>query len=59
MLIFVNYDIDAICAAKILTTVLRHDSIAYVLIPVSTSTELTDTYKEHINDVSSLLTLEI
>lgn len=47
-----NYDTDAICAAKILQTIFRYDAIAYTLIPVSTISELRDAYKEHAHDVS-------
>lgn len=51
VLIFVNYDIDAICAAKILQTIFLYDSVAYTLIPVCTISDLTDAYNEHKQDV--------
>lgn len=52
VLIFVNYDIDAICAAKILQAIFRYDSIVYTLIPVSTISDLILAYNEHKQDVS-------
>ncbi|XP_065224624.1 cell division control protein 45 homolog [Planococcus citri] len=51
VLIFVNYDIDAICAAKILQAIFRYDSIVYTLIPVSTISDLIVAYNEHKQDV--------
>lgn len=46
ILILVNYDVDAICAAKILQYILRFDNVVYVLVPVKTITELKKTYEE-------------
>ncbi|XKL61945.1 hypothetical protein PGB90_001778 [Kerria lacca] len=50
VLILVNYDIDAICAARILQTILKYDAISYTLIPVSKISDLISSYKEHINN---------
>lgn len=55
VLIFVNCDIDAICAAKILQTIFKHDAVAYTLIPVCTISELRDTYNEHIYDSKNVI----
>lgn len=46
ILILVNYDVDAICAAKILQYILRFDNIVYVLVPVKTITELKKAYED-------------
>ncbi|CAH1732907.1 unnamed protein product [Aphis gossypii] len=46
VLILVNYDVDAICAAKIFQYILRFDNVVYVLVPVKTTTELKKTYEE-------------
>lgn len=46
ILILVNYDVDAICAAKIFQYILRFDNVVYVLVPVKTITELKKTYEE-------------
>jgi cell division control protein 45 len=47
----VNYDVDAICAAKILQYILRYDNIVYVLVPIKTVTELKKVYDEQKVDV--------
>jgi len=48
----VNYDVDAICAVKILQCILRFDNIVYVLVPVKTVTELKKSFEEQKVDVS-------
>lgn len=50
----VNYDVDAICAVKILQCILRYDNIIYVLVPVKTITEFKKAFEEQKVDVSSL-----
>lgn len=52
ILILVNYDVDAICAVKILQCILRFDNIVYVLVPVKTITEFKKAYEEQKVDVS-------
>lgn len=52
VLIFVHYDIDAICAAKILLTIFRFDAVSYTLVPITTVTDLISAYQEHKQDVS-------
>lgn len=52
VLIFVHYDIDAICAAKILLSIFRFDAVSYTLIPITTVTDLISAYQEHKQDVS-------
>lgn len=48
----VNYDVDAICAVKILQNVLRFDNIIYVLVPVKTITEFKKAFEEQNVDVN-------
>jgi len=48
----VNYDVDAICAAKIFQYLLRFDNVIYILVPVKTTTELKKVYKEQKADVN-------
>lgn len=52
ILILVNYDVDAICAVKILQCILRFDNIVYVLVPVKTITEFKKAFEEQKVDVS-------
>lgn len=55
ILILVNYDVDAICAVKILQSILRFDNIIYVLVPVKTITELTKAFEEQKVDVKHVI----
>lgn len=50
-----NYDVDAICAVKILQCILRFDNIIYVLVPVKTVTELKKAFEEQKVDVSFVI----
>lgn len=49
-----NYDVDAICAAKIFQCILRYDNIVYVLVPIKTVTELKKVYDEQKFNVLEL-----
>ncbi|XP_022171893.1 cell division control protein 45 homolog [Myzus persicae] len=55
ILILVNYDVDAICAAKIFQYILRFDNVIYVLVPVKTITELKKVYQEQKADVKHIV----
>ncbi|XP_025425975.1 cell division control protein 45 homolog isoform X2 [Sipha flava] len=55
ILILVNYDVDAICAVKILKCILRFDNIIYVLVPVKTVTELKKAFEEQKVDVKHIV----
>ncbi|XP_050530295.1 cell division control protein 45 homolog [Daktulosphaira vitifoliae] len=55
ILILANYDVDAICAVKILQSILRFDNIIYVLVPVKTLTELKKAYDEQKIDVKHVV----
>ncbi|XP_050425869.1 cell division control protein 45 homolog isoform X2 [Adelges cooleyi] len=55
ILILVNYDVDAICAVKILQCILRFDNIIYILVPVKTLTELKREYDEQKADVKHVI----
>lgn len=46
---------DAICAVKILQSILRFDNIIYVLVPVKTVTELVKAFEEQKVDVSLII----
>ncbi|VVC44592.1 CDC45 family [Cinara cedri] len=55
ILILVNYDVDAICAVKILQCILRFDNIIYVLVPVKTTTEFKNAFEEQKVDVKHVV----
>nr|CAG4646363.1 EOG090X08GG [Macrothrix elegans] len=46
VLIFVNFDVDAICSCRILQYLLLCDSISYSIVPVQNQNELVEAYKE-------------
>ncbi|KAE8747250.1 hypothetical protein FOCC_FOCC006042 [Frankliniella occidentalis] len=51
VLLFVNYDIDAICSARILQYLFRCDTISYTLVPISGIQELRLAYEENCEEV--------
>lgn len=51
VLLFVNYDIDGICAARILQHLFRCDTISYTLVPVSGIQDLRTAYEENCEEV--------
>lgn len=53
LLLLVNYDIDAICACKILQCLFRYDSIIYTLVPVQGITDLQKAYEENSEEVTN------
>lgn len=55
ILMIVNYDLDAICASKILQSLFKFDNMLYSLIPVMGVTGLQRAYNEHRNDVKHVL----
>uniref|UniRef100_A0A336L5R6 CSON003648 protein n=1 Tax=Culicoides sonorensis TaxID=179676 RepID=A0A336L5R6_CULSO len=55
ILLIVNYDLDAICASKILLSLFKFDNMLYSLIPVMGMSGMIRAYNEHRNDVKSVL----
>lgn len=57
ILIVVNYDLDAICASKILQTLLKLDNTLYSLVPLTHQgvTGLRRAYTEHKDDVKHIV----
>lgn len=55
ILLIVNYDLDAICASKILISLFKFDNMLYSLIPVMGLSGLQRAYNEHRNDVKHVL----
>lgn len=55
ILLIVNYDLDAICASKILISLFKFDNMLYSLIPVMGMSGLQRAYNEHRNDVKHVL----
>lgn len=55
ILLFVNNDLDAICASKILISLFKFDNMLYSLIPVMGISGLQRAFNEHRNDVKYVL----
>ena len=51
VLIFVNFDVDAICSCRILQYLLLCDTVSYSIIPVQNLNELVAAYKESCEQV--------
>lgn len=55
ILVIVNYDIDAICASKILQTLFRYDHMVYSIVPIMGIAGLERAYAENKDDVKYVL----
>ncbi|XP_017471407.1 PREDICTED: cell division control protein 45 homolog [Rhagoletis zephyria] len=55
LLIIVNYDIDAICASKILQSLFKYDHMLYSVVPIMGLAGLQRAYNEHQGDVKFVL----
>lgn len=51
ILLFVNYDVDAVCACRILQTLFRSESTLYTLVPVEGTQELVEAYRRFSDKV--------
>ncbi|KAH8306880.1 hypothetical protein KR018_010419 [Drosophila ironensis] len=51
ILIIVNYDIDGICASRILQSLFKYDHMLYTVVPIMGLTGLRRAYSEHQGDV--------
>ncbi|XP_052739176.1 cell division control protein 45 homolog isoform X2 [Bicyclus anynana] len=51
VLLLVHYDVDAICACKILQELFRCDNVSYTLVPVGGLSELKSAYEENNEEV--------
>ncbi|XP_015513742.1 cell division control protein 45 homolog [Neodiprion lecontei] len=54
-LLLVNFDIDAICACKILQYLLKNDNIVYTLVPVRGIQDLVQAYEENCEEVKYVI----
>lgn len=55
ILVIVNYDIDAICASKILQTLFRYDHMVYSIVPIMGIAGLRRAYTENKDDIKYVL----
>jgi len=55
VLIFVNFDVDAICSCRILQYLLLCDTVSYSIIPVQNLNELVAAYKESCEQTNHII----
>ncbi|XP_059621894.1 cell division control protein 45 homolog [Phlebotomus argentipes] len=55
VLVIVNYDIDALCASRILQALFQNDHILYSIVPIMGISGLQRTYTEHREDAKNIL----
>uniref|UniRef100_A0A182IUT9 Uncharacterized protein n=1 Tax=Anopheles atroparvus TaxID=41427 RepID=A0A182IUT9_ANOAO len=55
LLVLVNYDLDAICASKILQALFRCDNVLYSIVPIMGLMGMKRAYNEHKDDVRYVL----
>lgn len=55
ILVIVNYDIDAICASKILQTLFQYDNMLYSIVPIMGIAGLQRAYNENKDDVKNVM----
>ncbi|KAJ8678177.1 hypothetical protein QAD02_013964, partial [Eretmocerus hayati] len=54
-LLLVNFDVDAICASKILQTLFKTDNVVYTLVPVQGACDLLKAYQENAAEVEYVI----
>lgn len=59
ILVLVNYDVDAVCAAKLLSSLFRSDNIVFTIVPVLDAEDLYKTYNAHRGSVKYILLINI
>ncbi|XP_063888720.1 cell division control protein 45 homolog isoform X2 [Scylla paramamosain] len=55
VLVLVHFDLDGICASKILQVLFRTDHILYTVVPVQTCTQLLEAFQQHAEQVVLLV----
>lgn len=55
VLLVVNYDIDAICALKILQSMFMHDHIMYSIVPIMGLSGLKRAFEEHKDIINTII----
>lgn len=50
-LLLVNFDVDAICACRILQQLLKNDNMIYTLVPVQGIQDMVHAFEENCEDV--------
>ncbi|OXU30770.1 hypothetical protein TSAR_002281 [Trichomalopsis sarcophagae] len=54
-LILVNFDVDAICASKILQALFKNDNIVYTLVPIQGVKDMVRAYQENADEIEFVI----
>ncbi|XP_037802078.1 cell division control protein 45 homolog [Penaeus monodon] len=57
ILVLAHFDIDGICASKILQSLFRTDHILYTVVPIKTRTDLINAYQQHAEQIKHIVLL--
>lgn len=55
ILVIVNYDLDGICASKILQTLFKYDHMQYTVVPIMGRSGMQRAYNENKDDVKFIV----
>ncbi|XP_068210074.1 cell division control protein 45 homolog [Palaemon carinicauda] len=55
ILVLVHFDVDGICASKILQSLFRTDHILYTVVPVQKRSDLVDVYQNHAEQIKHIV----
>lgn len=59
VLVFVNYDVDAVCACKIISYLFKCDNIQHTVVPISDLNDLLAAFKDRRNSSKYILMINI
>lgn len=59
VLIMVNYDVDAVCAVKLITTLFKYDKILFTIIPVIEQSDITKAFETYRKSVKYFLMINV
>lgn len=59
VLVLVNYDVDAICALRILQHLFEADNVQYTVTPIANELDLAQAYATHVTNVRSIIFINI
>lgn len=59
VLVLVAFDVDAICALRILQFLFETDNVQYTVVPVSSLADMQKTYESHKNNVKKIVLINV
>ncbi|KAK7077931.1 DNA replication initiation factor cdc45 [Halocaridina rubra] len=57
VLVLTHFDIDGICASKILQSLFKTDHILYTVVPIQTCSDLVEAYQHHAEQIKHIVLL--